>query len=198
MSKRQCIKGKSGTAGRSAVPSEKGFTLLEMMLVCLIIGITVGTAVMAATNIMPEVHADSALDLVVAQLRQVRLDAIDQRRDFVVTFTGTNEVTVVRDELNGTQTSIATYFLSNGVTYTVMPTVPDTPDGFGKSSAVDLGGGNSVTFVSNGTALSSSGALLDGTVFMGIPGNTATARAVTVMGATSQIQGYRYNGSAWH
>jgi Tfp pilus assembly protein FimT len=198
MSKRQCIKGRSKTGGWSAVPSEKGFTVLEMMLVCLMIGIAVGTAVMAATNIMPAVHADSALDLVVAQLRQVRLDAIDQRRDFVVTFTGTNEITVVRDELNGTQTSIATYFLSNGVTYTVMPAVPDTPDAFGNRSAVDLAGGNSVTFVSNGTALSSSGQLLDGTVFMGIPGNTPTARAVTVMGATSRIQGYRYNGSAWH
>jgi hypothetical protein len=32
---------------------------------------------------------------------------------------------------------------------------------------------------------------------MCIPGNNATARAVTILGATGRIRPYRWDGSAW-
>ncbi|MGH9455802.1 MAG: pilus assembly FimT family protein [Terriglobia bacterium] len=179
--------------------SEAGYSLIEILVVIVILGVMSGMAVTIMTNIIPMVHADSSMDLLVGELRQARQMAIDQRRNYVATFKGTNEFVLVRQELNATQTPIADYFLSKNVTYTLVSGVPDTPDTFGDTQAVDfIPDGNPIVFVSDGTVTDANNNLVNGTVFLGTPGSPATARAVTIMGATGTIRGYRYNGSAWH
>jgi len=178
--------------------SDAGYSIIEILVVIAIIGIMAGMAATIMTNIIPMVHADSSLDLVVGELRQGRQMAIDQRRNYVATFAGTNEFKLVRIELNLAQTPIADYFLSNNVTYTTVAGVPDTPDGFGDSQAVNFAGGNQIVFVSDGTVTDLNNNLVNGTVFLGTPGSPATARAITIMGATGRIRGYQYNGNAWH
>ena len=177
--------------------SEAGYSLIEILVVIGVIGIMAGIAATIMTNIIPMVHADSSLDLLVGELRQGRQMAIDQRRNFVATFTGTNEFVMVRQELNGTTTPIADYFLSNNVTYTTIAGVPDTPDGFGNSLAVNFAGGNQIVFLRDGTVTTGNN-LVNGTVFLGTAGSPATARAITITGATGKIRGYQYNGTAWH
>lgn len=183
--------------------SDAGFSLVEMLVGCLIIGIATGIAIITITSILPTLHADSSLDLVVAQLRQAREQAMDQTQNFTVTFTAPNEITVTSQGLHG-NIQPAVYFLGEGMIYTVLTGVPDTPDGppgsieCGNSMAVNLDGGNTVTFQGDGTVLSSIGQLGNGTVCMATPGNPITARAVTIMGATGHIQGYRYNGTKWN
>jgi len=176
---------------------ESGFSLIEILVVILILAIATGMATEIVTDILPAVRADNSLELVVAQLRQAKQGAIDQRRNFVVTFKGTNEITVTRQELDGTLTPISDYFLNQGVVYMIFPTIPDTPDGFGNGLAINFAGGNAVIFLGDDTATDGVGRLVNGTVFMGIPGKPSTARAVTVMGATARIKGYRYNGTQW-
>lgn len=177
---------------------EAGFTLVEILMTLLIMTVVTAIAATIMTNVIPTVHADSSLELVEAELRQAREGAMDQRRTFVVTFKGTNEITVQRIELSGSLTPIADYFLGEDVTYTLIPTAPDTPDGFGNTLAVNFSGSNSFEFLGDGTAVNASGQLVNGTVFMAISGNPITARAVTVMGATGRIKGYSYNGSTWN
>ncbi len=177
--------------------SETGFSLIEILVVILILAIATGMATEIVTDILPGVRADNSVELVVAQLRQARQAAIDQRRNFIVTFKGANEITVVRQELDGALTPIADNFLSQGVIYTVFPTVPDTPDGFGNGLPVNFAGGNTVIFLGDDTATDGMGRLVNGTVFMGILGKPSAARAVTVMGATARIKGYSYNGTRW-
>jgi prepilin-type N-terminal cleavage/methylation domain-containing protein len=174
-----------------------GYSMIELMTVVAIMGIMTGIAATIMDNVIPGVHADSSLDLVVAQLRQAREMAIDQRRNFIVTFQGTRELVVVRQELGGTQTPISDLFLSSGVTYMLTPGAPDTPDGFGNTQAVNFAGGNEVIFVSDGTVTNPSGLLVNGSAFMGITNTPASARAVTIMGATGRIKGYSYSGTSW-
>jgi Tfp pilus assembly protein FimT len=202
MSTGVCFEADEKSLRRGAWPSEKGFTSVEMAVCVLIIGIVIGSALLTANTLLPTMHADSSLDLVVTQLRQARTQAMDERRNFVVTFTGTNEVTVQRQELplsNPTYTLIADNFLGQGMFYTVLPVAGDTPDGFDPSlTPISVGGGTSITFQGDGTAVNTTtGQQVNATVFMATSGETITARAVTVMGATGQIQGYRYNGSKW-
>lgn len=185
-------------------PSEKAFTTIELMVSCLIAGIATSMALLIIGNLLPTLHADSSLDLVVTELHQAREQAMDERRNFIVTFTGTNEVTVQRQELplaNPTYTLIADVFLGDGMIYTIPSgMILDTPDQFDDSLApIYFGGGTtSIIFQGDGTAVTSvGGAPVNGTVFMAIPGNPLTARAVTILGATGEIQGYRYNGSTW-
>lgn len=183
--------------------SERGFTSVEMAVILLIIGIIIGSALLTGNTLLPTLHADSSLDLVVTQLRQAREEAMDERRNFVVTFSGTNEIKVQRQELplsNPTYTLVSDSFLGEGMTYSVL-TPADTPDNFDSSLTPLCFGspcGASITFQGDGTAVTTiGGAPVNGTVFMATSGEPITARAVTVMGATGQIQGYRYNGSTW-
>jgi prepilin-type N-terminal cleavage/methylation domain-containing protein len=189
-----------GAARRSATLKSDGrgaagFSLLELLLVVALIGIVSGLAVVITSKVMPTIRADSALRLATSQLRLSRQQAMDQRRNFTVTFQGTNEILIVRNELTGPNTQIADYFLPNNATYMLFTGEPDTPDGFGKTSAVNFNGGTTINLMSDGSVTDASGNPVNGTVFMGIAGNPLTARAVTVMGATGRIRAYRFDGS---
>jgi Tfp pilus assembly protein FimT len=180
-------------------PSERGSTLVETAAMCLILGIVTGMAVIIITSILPTLHADSSLDIAVGELRQARESAMDQRQNFTVTFTAPNEIAI-----NPVPSGLpAVNFLGQGVILSVLPGIPDTPDQFDASSTpvcFEVAGGpcaTSITFQGDGTAENAAGQLMNGTVFMATPGLTNTARAVTVMGTTGHIQGYRYNGSTW-
>jgi len=175
---------------------ERGFSLLELLVTVLLIGIISGMAIVTFVNVLPTIRADSGMKLVLTQLRQARQSAVDQRRNFVVTFVGTNRVTVARQELSGGTTTVADYTYPYNMITQVYSGVPDTPDGFGKTQAVNFNG-NTVIFISDGTAVASTGALINGTVFLGIGANPMTARAITVMGGTGRIRSYRYTGSAF-
>jgi hypothetical protein len=122
---------------------------------------------------------------------------MDQRRSFVVTFIAPNEIKVVRNELGGGTTLIADTFLPYGATFQVLTSLPDTPDGFGNTAAVTFAL-SKANFVSDGTVTDGNSAVNNGSIFIAIDTNTMTARAVTVIGATARIRGYRYNGSAWN
>jgi Tfp pilus assembly protein FimT len=188
--------------------------LLEALVTIAIIGIVAGMSFVAFTNVLPTIRADGALQLLAAQMRQARQASVDQRRSIIVTFQGTKEIIIKRQDLDLTTTPptvksttlLSDYFLPYGMVYMVFPgppAVPDTPDGFGKSAAVNFNCGSSlpspctITFQSDGSVLDHTGAYINGTVFIGKTGSSSTARAVTILGTTGRIKGYRYNGSTW-
>jgi hypothetical protein len=182
--------------------SEEGVTLVELMLGVALIMVVIGSSIFTISNILPTLRADSGLEQMEIQLRQARFSSIDQRRNFTVTFQGTNEVVVVRQEVPAGTTIISDTFLPSGMVYMVFSGLPDTPDGFGNAYAVNFAcPGNtvpcSIVFQSDGSVLAANNAIMNGTVFIGVAGNTTTARAVTVMGATGRIHGYHSTGTSW-
>ena len=177
---------------------DEGFTLVELLVVIAIIGVLGGVAIVTLSRVLPLRRADSALQLLQLQLLQAHQGAIDQRRNFKVTFQGTNELLIQRIELVGPLKTVADYLLPYGATYTYFSTLPDTPDGFGNTQAVNFNGGNSVIFVSDGSMTDAGNNFCNGTVFIGINNNPSTARAVTVMGATSRIKAYKFNGTSYY
>ncbi|MGA3324429.1 MAG: type II secretion system protein [Terriglobia bacterium] len=216
----------AGTGGRLG---SEGYSLLEMLLVIAIIGIVSAFAILAFTNVLPTIRADSTLQLAEAQLREARERAVDQRRNFTVTFQGTSEIVTCSSgtipgaiacpvSANGVS-EYSDYFLPYSFTwmskfggtndpnnlYSGVPDLPP-PDNAGKNYAINFT--NSVgyvctalpctiTFQSDGTVVDSSGNYVWGTVFMGFPGDVIQARAISILGATGKIHGYRYNGKAW-
>jgi len=214
----------AGTGGRLGC---EGFSLLEMLLVIAIIGITSAFAILAFTNVLPTIRADSTLQLAEAQIRQAREKAVDERRNFTVTFQGTSEIVTCSsgtiagaiacpNSANGVS-EYSDYFLPYSFTWmsnfggtndpnNLYSGVGDTPDGYGKNYAINFtnsagyictGLPCTITFQSDGTAVDSSGNYVTGTVFMGFPGAVIQARAITILGATGKIKGWRYNGKAW-
>jgi hypothetical protein len=78
-----------------------------------------------------------------------------------------------------------------------VPGLPDTPDLFGNAAAVSFGPSANRMFTSEGTFVDNTGDVLNGTLFMAVPGEPNSARAISVFGATAFLRTWRWNGSAW-
>jgi hypothetical protein len=52
-------------------------------------------------------------------------------------------------------------------------------------------------FTSEGTFVDSDGDALNGTLFLSIPNQVNSLRAITVLGATALIRSWRWNGREW-
>jgi type II secretory pathway pseudopilin PulG len=196
--------GPSGLARKVSLPWEGGFSLVELAFTLAIICIVVVVVFEAYANAYPAFRATSAVQLLQSQLRQAREVSIDQRRSVQVTFKGTAELVAVVQGINGgSNTQIYDYFLPEGLKYVLLSGVPDTPDGYGNSYAVNYNCPSNtlpctITFQSDGSVLDGGGAYANGSIFIGITGQAQTARAVTILSATGRIKDWSYNGSAWH
>jgi type II secretory pathway pseudopilin PulG len=190
---------------------ESGFSLVEL---CVVIGIAMIVAVMAIVGIQPALQNakyDAAMRELVTQLRQAREYAIANRRYVAITFpTVGSRPQVVMTQMNtltpgagGVNPVISTVTIEGPGTYLVYPTMPDTPDGYGKSAPIcfeGLAGGpvGGMLFQSDGELVDGTTFLpINGTVFMASAGQPTTARAVTVLGTTGRIRGWKSSGASW-
>lgn len=190
---------------------EQGFTLLESVVVIGIMMVLMGVAVIQSFGSLESYQANAATDVVVSQLRVARQLAITQRRTVQLWIDSAPESTDNRfhikyqiqpapqtNEVAGPMISVPL----PGQTQLVLETgVPDTPMNFGNSAPVFIGnppvsGGPPIMqFNPTGTFTDNTGnTLLYGTIFIGIPNQKSTARAVTIMGGTGRVRAYTYIG----
>lgn len=172
--------------------SQHGFSLLETMLTIAIATIVGSMATASLIRAQRAYKGDGAMRVVMAQLNIARELAITQRRLMEVQFVGGNWVRIVRHETNNQLTTIASVALESNAQFALTPGVPDTPDGFGALSAVAFGQAQAVMFNTDGTLIDQNGGPLNGTVFLTIANNPGSTRAVTVLGATGRVRGYKW------
>jgi hypothetical protein len=156
-----------------------------------------GFALIDISGILPGMRANEGLSQTVAQLRRGRELAIAQRRNVEVRFLGNNQIQLVRDDVPAGNTVLSTVELRNNIEFHLFTGVPDTPDSFGHAAAVDFGGSAQLIFLTDGTLVDAQGNPRSGSVFLGLPNHPETARAVTILGATGRVRGYRWTGTAW-
>jgi type II secretory pathway pseudopilin PulG len=200
--------------------TEQGFSLMEMIVVVGLAFTVMAFAVMNTMSSSQNARGAAAMDAVISQLRQARELAIAKRRNVQVQFTAPNQIQLTILTLPGETVPpvIAPTFLNDGVaggyTFTVFPALPDTPMGFGNSTAINLqnpgGGGTwSCMFTTSGAFVGTaqSAATLyqatnnnpvNASIFLGITGKSNTARAVTIFGATGRVRSYNWSGSSWN
>ena len=89
--------------------------------------------------------------------------------------------------------------LESGLQFLLLAGAPDTPMRFGlkRPSGIAFGAATQILFNSDGTLIDQNGNPLNGTVFIEIPGMAPSYRAVTVLGGTGRIRGYKWNGVVW-
>jgi hypothetical protein len=133
----------------------------------------------------------------VAQLRRARETAMAQRRNIEIKFLENDQIQLERIDVPAGRTVLSNVTLNNRFEFRLFDDVPDSPDGFGNGSAVDFGGSASLVFLSDGTLVDVLGNPLNGSVFLGLADHPETARAVTILGATGRVRGYRWNGTSW-
>jgi type II secretory pathway pseudopilin PulG len=189
---------------------EQGFTLVESVVVIGIMMVLMGIAVIQSFGSLESYQANAASDVVVSQLRVARQLAITQRRTVQLWIDSAPETdnrfhvkyqiqpAPQTNEVAGPMVSVPL----PGQTQLVLEAgVPDTPMNFGNSAAVFIGnppvsGGPPIMqFNSTGTFTDNTGnTLLYGTIFIGVPSQKPTARAVTIMGGTGRVRAYTYIG----
>ena len=109
--------------------SERGFSMVETMLVVGIIGVISAMAVFQVGASQPAIRGDSAMRVVMAQMRTARELAITERRYMRVVFTDPNTVQVVRENVPGPSTTVVgSAQLEGGIRYQRVEGLPDTPD----------------------------------------------------------------------
>jgi type II secretory pathway pseudopilin PulG len=191
--------------------------MVELAVVCMIICII---AAIAVIQLLPSWHtaqSDDALRLVLDQLRQAREYSIANRRYVQVSFpTVGGQAEVVITQWNtltpgggATNPVLSTTYVEGPLQYALVTGMPDTPDQFNTPSV----GSSPVQFKIEGTStvpvgnmlFQSDGELIDsvtnlpidGTISIALAGNASSARAVTVMGATGRVHGWRSTGASW-
>ena len=182
---------------------QPGYSLIEVLVAVAIISIILGMALLNYGNILPNFRANSAMDQLLYQLRSARERAIAHRREVQVQFVGTNQLTITEIWLLGTAPPASTVSFEGGAQYIILPGVPDLPAPFNFGNTVPVyfgglsGGPPIMKFSTTGALIDGGNTLVNGTVFMGIPGKPSTARAISILGATGRVREYHWDGSQW-
>jgi prepilin-type N-terminal cleavage/methylation domain-containing protein len=183
-----------------------GFTLIELLVVIGIIGVVGAIAAMVMPASVKTSKADSALAMLSTELKRAREFSINLRRDVEVKFVNNNEIQIYQCAVTtdnscptGTQTLLRRAFFEDAFQFVVFSGVPDTPDGFGKTNAVYFGTSTRYIFRTEGTLTDTNGNLdpISGSVFIGRPGDSSTARAVTIFGPSAMVRAYKWDGRSW-
>jgi prepilin-type N-terminal cleavage/methylation domain-containing protein len=203
------------SSGKREANSERGFSLIELSVVVMLILIISAMALIAYLPTLQDARFDAAMREVIDQLRQAREYAITNRRYVQVTFptvvaggiTQYQVVMQVRNDLTvgagGVNPILSAIPIEAPAQYYLFTTAPDTPDAFGNGAAVVFEGLTNGPV--GGMLFQSDGELVDGatfqpingTVFIGQPGKASTARAVTVLGGTGRVRGWKGTGVIW-
>ena len=162
-----------------------------------IVGAVTAVTVMHFGSARQSVKGDGVMRLVRAQLNTARELSISQRRTMQLQFPAQNILQVVRQDVPGGGTVVGAVLFESGAQYMVMPGLPDTPDGFGRTKAVDFGSATTVMFTSDGSFVDQAGKPVNGTIFVGLPDEPLSARAITIVGATGRVRAYRWTGMKW-
>lgn len=176
--------------------SDAGYSFLELLVAMCVGAIVTGIAALSLNGLIATSKADSVAYQVASFLRYGRDAAVAQRRMLELEFTAPNRLRLLRTD--GVQVVVvATATLENRARFEVAANLPDTPDAFGRSGAIDFDASAVVRFVPDGTVTDAAGIPVNGTVFLALPNDPLGARAVTLTGTTSRAQPYRWSGNRW-
>ncbi|MEW5981367.1 MAG: hypothetical protein AB1806_03235 [Acidobacteriota bacterium] len=176
--------------------SQAGLSLLDTLVVVSVAGVMLAIAIPSVGTALTDARANAAMRAVEGHLRASRDEAMSVRRAVEVQFVDGGQLQST--QLEGTNRRvILTTALENNMRFQVTPGLPDTPDLFGQAAGIDFGGPTTVYFQPEGSLTDAAGLPVSGTVFLGAPDRLLSARAVTVLGPTGRVRGYRWDGIAW-
>jgi type II secretory pathway pseudopilin PulG len=186
-----------------------GFSVIELMVVLMIIFVISAIAVSMLRPNLQQARIDAAMREVVDTFRQAREFSIANRRYVQISFPANNQIQVTQMNTltpgaGGVNPVLTTLTLAPPLVFN-LDGMPDTPDAYGNANAIEIAGINGgpptgMYFQSDGQFVVAVTYLpINGTVFMGYPGQQSTARAVTILGTTGRVRGWKSGGNTtWY
>jgi len=185
----------------SSRKSQSGFSIAELVVTVGVLIVGGGIAIMNISGALRGAHVETAYQNTLDQLRFARQVAIDKRTVCRVDFAAPGTISVTQAFADGTPVTTETITLPPDVQYTIvtgMPTPPAaTPDNLGNGNvAIDFdrvagGSGTTIFFQPDGSALDAAGRPNDGVIYVARPNELNSARAITLLGTTGRIRGWR-------
>ena len=176
---------------------ERGYSLVEVLVVASLSMVLMAMALVQINTSRAVMNADNAMRLVMGEMSRARDMAVQQRRNIQVTFHNGNEMRMTRLEIPMGSTLLRRTIMEGNLRFALPSGTPDTTDGFGAGSALDFDGNGSVIFNSDGMLVDSSGTSINGTVFLAAPNDPYATRAVTILGSTGRVRGFRRLNTTW-
>jgi prepilin-type N-terminal cleavage/methylation domain-containing protein len=175
----------------------RGFSLLEVIVVLVIALVVSSFAIIQIRSIQRNLRAEAAYQTVVMQLRRARQEAIDRRRVHRVSFSAPR--TIIIDRINSatdvpasTPVEISRLDLPADIQYQLAEVAaPTTLDNITLAEALNFSTDDLIWFQPDGSALDTSGRIRSGSICIARPNDPPSTRAVTLLGATGRIKGWR-------
>ena len=181
--------------------NERGYSLMELMLTLAVATIVGGMAAATMTDSRRTMAGDGAMRLIMNELNTAREMAMTQRRNVEVQFIGGMWIRTFRHELNNSTTVLRSVALEGNMKFSLVPGVPDTPDGFGNASAINFGPATIIQFNPEGALIDGGGTPINGSIFLTWGTKALAYRAVTILGTTGRSRGYKWmnppTGTGW-
>ncbi|MEO5819219.1 MAG: prepilin-type N-terminal cleavage/methylation domain-containing protein [Vicinamibacteraceae bacterium] len=181
----------------------QGFSLIELLMVVAIIAILGGIAMGITPGVIRTAKGKSGAQQLGSFLKRHREMAISRRRNIAITFTNPNIVASVQRGVPDppavtVDTPLETMRLEGAIQYNKFTAVTlDTPDGFTSGAAITIGGTGPYMFTSDGSFVDVNGDPVNATILLGTPNVVSTANALTIIGTTSAVRTWRWDGSKW-
>jgi prepilin-type N-terminal cleavage/methylation domain-containing protein len=184
---------------------QRGFSLLELLIVISIGMIMAGVTFMALKPLLNENHVDQAYDTTLTALRNYRNQSISTSVRYIVFFTAPGTLTVQRWNyavpVSPAPVTVATFKLPSDIQFAVQPGYPNPgPDNFGTGTTAvtvnncALVGTNCLIFYPDGSAQDDLGNFNSGVVYLSRANDMYSSRALSIFGTTGRIRGWRlYN-----
>ena len=188
-----------------------GFSVVELVVVLAMTVILTTGAILVLQPAMRNYRSDSAMHIVVDQIRQARELAITNRRYVAISFpfvAGRAEIAITQMNTltpgaGAVNPLISSVPIPLPMSYLVLNSLPDTPDGFGNAAPIDFEGvaggpAGGMLFQSDGELVDGATLLpINGSVFIAEPNQPASARAITVLGTTGRVRAWKSVGAGW-
>jgi prepilin-type N-terminal cleavage/methylation domain-containing protein len=179
----------------SELKTTRGFSLIEMILVASILAIGSTFSMLVIGPALQARASEMASRTVSMELRRARQLSVDTRRLLRVTFTAPKTITLDQQapvSEGGIWTQLSQLNLPDEMGFEIDGSVTAGPDGFATSEAVNFSGLSQVFFMPDGSAISGSGLISSGVVYVARPAEVETTRAITVFGATGRVKEWQY------
>ena len=197
------IEGTNAAARIHRQRNMRGFSLVELLIVVVILLVMAGVTFINVAPALRQVHVDNAYSTTISTMDAARGRATAMRRRYSVTFTLPGTITIT-DPLDPLGTPLQTVSLPDDVSFDAEIGIPATtataPDRLGKGQpdgpicfdiGVTINCTNTFMFYPDGSARDAAGNVNNGVVYIARPTAVDSSRAISVLGLSGRIRGWR-------
>ncbi len=169
---------------------------MEILMVTSLVAVVGAFSMIIIGPALEARNVEMAVRTVSTQMSRARQFSVDARRRTRVTFTTPSTITVDEQapvSQGGAWTQVSTIELPGDMELGVDAGISPGPEGYATSSVADFSGASQIFFMPDGSAVTSSGILTNGVVYVTQPSNSMdTSRAVTLFGSTGRVKRWAY------